>query len=208
MCGGIVAAIAMTGRESAPRSRQFFQASYNLGRISTYTLMGVAAGYIGSSLDLIAMKDVAFWVFAAANLFVMLVGLFSALDIPAFNLFSIGGTGGGYLSGFLRRALSGSAPLRAYPLGLMLGFLPCGLVYAPLVVAAGSGSPLRGGAIMAAMGLGTLPFLLFFGTASTALSGRMRGNFLRLVGLFVALMGFAGLWRVLGKMGVVVRFPF
>jgi sulfite exporter TauE/SafE len=62
--------------------------------------------------------------------------------------------------------------------------------------------------MMAALGFGTLPLLFFFGTASAALSAKLRGNLVRLVGLFVALIGFVGLWRVLGKMGYVVKFPF
>jgi hypothetical protein len=43
---------------------------------------------------------------------------------------------------------------------------------------------------------------------SALLSSRMRGNLFRLVGLFVALIGAAGLWRVLAKMGYAPPFPF
>ena len=207
MCGGIVAAIALHARDAKPGARRMILLSYNLGRIGTYTALGVIAGFMGATLDVLPMKSAANWVFAAANLFVFCAGTASFLQVSSFSLFSLESTGGRFFSGVLRWTVSDASWFRAFILGLVLGFLPCGLVYAPLIAGAATGSPLAGGAIMAALGLGTLPLLFFFGTASAALSAKLRGNLVRLVGLFVALIGFAGLWRVLGKMGYVMKFP-
>jgi hypothetical protein len=207
MCGGIVAAIALHARDTNPGAQRLILLAYNAGRICTYTILGVIAGFMGAALDLLTMKTAANWVFAAANLFVFLAGMLSFLQISSFSLFSLESSGGRLFSGVLRWAVSDASLFRAFILGLALGFLPCGLVYAPLIAGAATGSPLSGGAIMAALGLGTLPLLFFFGTASAALSSRLRGNLIRLVGLFVALIGLAGLWRVLGKMGYVMKFP-
>ena len=110
------------------------------------------------------------------------------------------GTGARFLSAPLKRLLAANSPLASLPLGVVLGFLPCGLVYAPLLAAAGTGSPVIGAATMAAMGLGTVPVLLAFGTASSAVSGALKNAMLRAAGVAIALMGVAGLWRVLGKM--------
>ena len=209
MCGGIIAAIAMTNREAAPLNGQLFQVFYNLGRILTYTALGVAAGFVGSSLDIMAMKEVSLYVFAAANLLVMLIGAASLFGLPGGSLFSLEGSGGRFFTAPLRWAVAGnSSPLRALPLGLLLGFLPCGLVYTPLIAAAASGSTFKGGAIMAAIGFGTMPLLLFFGSVSTVISGRVRSSLFRMAGFFMALLGGAGIWRVLGKMGVTGPFPF
>ena len=60
---------------------------------------------------------------------------------------------------------------------------------------------------MAALGIGTMPALLLFGSASAAISGAVRDRLFRLFGVLVALMGMAGLWRVLGKMGYLPVFP-
>ena len=207
MCGGIVAAIALHARDTGPGAQRLILLSYNLGRIGTYTLLGIIAGFMGSSLDMLSMKTAASWVFVAANLFVFLVGMASFIQVSSFSLFSLESSGGRMFSGILRWAVNDAGLFRVFVLGLALGFLPCGLVYAPLIAAAATGSPLAGGAIMAALGFGTLPLLFFFGTASAALSARLRGNLFRLVGLFVALIGFTGLWRVLGKMGYVTKFP-
>lgn len=208
MCGGIVAALALAAPGGGPRSRYFIQAFYNLGRISTYTLLGAAAGLLGSSLDLLAVKSVAFWFFCAANLFVIAVGLASLFRWSRFSLASLETVPGRFLARPFKSAATGTSSLSAFPLGLCLGFLPCGLIYGPLMVAAGSGSPLRGGMIMAALGVGTLPALLLFGSASAAVSGVLRDRMFRLLGLLIALMGVAGLWRTLGKMGYLPRFLF
>ena len=207
MCGGIVTAIAMTAPHGGVRSKLVTQSLYNLGRITTYTALGVAAGLIGSSLDLLAVKSVAFWFFCTANLFVIVVGVASLFRWSRFTLASLETAPAGFMTRSFRAAASGSSCLSAFPLGLCLGFLPCGLVYGPLMVAAGSGSPLLGGAIMAALGIGTIPVLLLFGSASAAISGAVRDRMSRLLGLLIALMGMAGLWRVLGKMGYLPGFP-
>jgi sulfite exporter TauE/SafE len=199
MCGGVVAALAMTRGGHPFASRLGSQLCYNLGRLTTYTLLGALAGLIGSSLDFGALKAVSSWFFIGANLFVIAVGLSSALGLSRLNLSALEGRGARYLAAPLRRALSGNSSLAALPLGLLLGFLPCGLVYAPLMAAAASGAPGRGAATMAALGLGTLPVLLLAGTASSAVSGALRSAMLRLAGLAVALMGAAGLWRALAR---------
>lgn len=208
MCGGIVGAIALHARDTSPGTQRLILLTYNAGRISTYTLLGVIAGFMGGTLDLLPLRSAASWVFAAANLFVLLAGAASFLQLSSFSLFSLESAGGRIFAGILRWAVSRSSLPRTFILGLALGFLPCGLVYAPLIAGAATGSPLGGGAIMAALGLGTLPLLFLFGSASAALSARLRGSLIRLVGLFVALIGFVGLWRVLGKLGYVARFPF
>lgn len=199
MCGGIVAALSMKDSGCTFASRVLSQFCYNLGRVLTYTLLGAVAGLIGSSFDLIALKAVSYWFLIGANLFVILVGLSSALGLGTLNLSTLDGRGARFFAAPLRRALSADSPLASFPLGLMLGLIPCGLVYAPLIAAAGSGSLTTGAATMAALGLGTVPVMLMFGTASSAVSGRLRSTMVRLAGIAVALMGLAGLWRALGR---------
>ncbi|MBJ6749261.1 sulfite exporter TauE/SafE family protein [Geomonas anaerohicana] len=199
MCGGIVAAISLKDKEGALGSRLKSQLFYNTGRIVTYTLLGALAGLIGSSLDLMSMKMVFRWFMVGANLMVIMVGLSSALGLSVLNLSTLEGTGARFLTAPMRRALAAPSPLASLPLGLVLGLLPCGLVYAPLLVAAGTGSPVTGAATMAAMGLGTVPVMLGFGTASSAVSGALKNAMLRAAGVAIALLGVAGLWKIFGK---------
>jgi len=85
-----------------------------------------------------------------------------------------------------RRAGAG----RSLLLGLLWGWLPCGLVYSALIIAAAAGGPLRGSVTMAAFGLGTLPAM----SGLSFLGGRLPrpdGSFARLLG---AMLVACGLW--------------
>jgi sulfite exporter TauE/SafE len=169
--------------------------------------MGGVAGWLGSSLSLLEMREISFWFMAAAYGFVLIIGILSFLQADRFSLFFMESTAGRFLVRPIQRILLGSSDFRFYPLGLVLGFLPCGLLYAFLVTSAASGDPLKGSLIMASLGLGTLPAMLFVGSAATVISARIKGMFFRVVGLFVALMGATGLWRVLAKAGYLPSFP-
>lgn len=192
MCGGIVGALAVAAGGPL-RFRLLSQLGYNLGRITTYTLLGAAVAAIGAAFDPTGLKAVSFWFFVAVNLMVALIGLGSALGFSPLGLNALEGSGARFFARPLRRLVG--HPFASYPLGVLLGFMPCGLVYAPLMVAAGSGTPLKGGAIMAALGAGTLPLLFLFGTASGAISVRLRAVMFRLAGVAIFAMGAYGLWR-------------
>lgn len=208
MCGGIVSAVALSGRQCPLSSRMLHQLLYNLGRITTYSVIGGVAGWLGGSLDLLGLREFSFWFMGGAYVFVLLVGLISVIQADRFSLFFMESTAGRFLVRPLQFILSGRGDFRFYPLGLMLGFLPCGLIYALVVTATASGSPLKGSLIMASLGLGTLPAMLFVGSAASLVTTRIKGMFFRMVGLFVALMGATGLWRVLAKAGYLPLPPF
>jgi len=181
MCGGIVAALSMTTRPGSARSRTISLALYNIGRITTYTFLGVVAGFIGASLDLPAMRAVGVWLGLAANIMVIVIGLASALGF-SWGLNSLESSSGRFFAEPLRKAISGDSTLAFLPIGLMLGFLPCGLIYGPLAVAAANGSPLRGGMMMLALGLGTVPVLMIFGSATGTVSAVFRSIMFRVLG--------------------------
>ncbi|CAH2031752.1 sulfite exporter TauE/SafE family protein [Trichlorobacter ammonificans] len=205
MCGGIVAALSMAASSGSSRSRALSLLMYNIGRITTYTLLGVAAGLIGASLSLPAMRAVGVWLGLAANLMVITIGLASAFGF-SWGLNSLESGSARFFAGPLRRAVSGDSSLAFLPVGLLLGFLPCGMIYGPLAVAASNGSPLRGGVMMLALGLGTVPILMVFGSATGAISAVFRSVMFRLLGVLIAAIGLMGLLRVLKRMGMIYGF--
>ena len=99
----------------------------------------------------------------------------------------------------LPRFSADSPVLAALPAGLVMGLIPCGLVYGVLISAATSGSAIKGGGMMLAFGIGTLPALLAYGQVASTLSALGRGVFQRFMGAFVALLGIAGVWKLLFK---------
>jgi sulfite exporter TauE/SafE len=83
-----------------------------------------------------------------------------------------------------------AAQLRSVFLGGVInGLLPCGLVYAYLALAAGSGDMLRGAFTMACFGLGTLPLMVATGCSGSLLSCGRRRQLLRLAACCVILTG-------------------
>lgn len=202
MCGGLVAALSL----SADRQRSGipFHLLYHTGRVATYTLIGLAVGWLGSA---IAYAE-AFATFArvtllGSDLFIILAGLGSAGLFRGFNLLSLECAGPVRALTFAVRGLRHLPPaVAALPLGLLFGFIPCGFLYAMAITAAQSAAPLQGAQIMLAFGLGTAPSLLLFGTAANWLESRARRWMLLGAGAMVALMGAYNLFRHLQMMGV------
>ena len=83
---------------------------------------------------------------------------------------------------------------------MLWGWLPCGLVYSALATALSSGSATRGGLVMLAFGLGTLPNLLLAGIVFARLNEFVRRPVVRIAsGLLVlgfGLYGLLGWWRL------------
>ena len=87
---------------------------------------------------------------------------------------------------------------QAFPLGLLWGWLPCGLVYSALVTALASGSAASGALMMLAFGLGTLPNLLLAGLLAARLKAYAAKPAVRLIaGLVVLGFGLRGLFMAL-----------
>jgi len=76
-----------------------------------------------------------------------------------------------------------------YPLGLLLGLLPCGLSSAVFIASAGTGSMVPGMLTALLFGLGTLPALLLFGTLLSSMSALLRSRIYRASGVLVIIMG-------------------
>lgn len=188
MCAGIVGALSSQQakhhnlslgqlthpkQKSSPFAQQLMLVlSYNVGRISSYTLAGAVVGGFSSGLGLLFNID-AYLLFlrAIAGLMMVATGLYIAQ-------FWTGVMKVEYIGKFIWRGLAPIAqklvPVRTSPqailAGLLWGWLPCGLVYSTLTWSVAANSALEGGLIMLAFGLGTLPALLSMGMAATQLS--------------------------------------
>ena len=194
MCGGIVSALALTadGRKSGVT----FHLLYNLGRTLTYSLIGLLVDWLGSALALKgSLQDLTRPLLLGSDLLVILVGLGSAGLFSRLNLLSLEFSGP---MKTLTKAVKGlrrlPPALAALPLGMLFGFLPCGLLYAMALTAAQSTDSFRGAITMAAFGLGTAPSLLLVGSAAAWFSSQ-RNWMLKAAGIMVALMGAYNLFR-------------
>jgi sulfite exporter TauE/SafE len=160
MCGGIVSALASGPTKT--RKPWLIHLCYNLGRITSYATAGAIAGTVGSlGLMLDGLLPVQIALYAAANLLLIGLGLYLAgIRGPVAHLERLGSRFWSLLRPFTRRFLPADSPAKALALGMLWGWLPCGLVYTMLFTALLSGSTLGGATVMLAFGLGTLPNLM------------------------------------------------
>jgi hypothetical protein len=212
MCGGIMGALSVALPEStrAQPVRLFgFLAAYNLGRVLSYTAAGALAGSLGLTLvSGSGSVEVGLVLRVAAALLMVLAGLNLAGWLPAMGrLERLGAPLWRQLEPLTRRLVPVRTPGRAALYGAVWGWLPCGLVYTMLGVAAGQATVAGGAGTMAAFGLGTLPALLVTGLFAGRLYGVPRRPLLqRLGGLAVAAVGIATLvYIIIGDFGVVPR---
>jgi len=197
MCGGIVGAVTMTLPGSKPKFP--FLLSYNLGRIGSYTLAGVMAGAVGaSSFFLEHVLPVEKVLYALASLMLVLLGLYLAgIWRVLTRLEALGGRLWQRLQPYSRRLLPVKTLPQSFLLGVLWGWLPCGLVYSVLVAAVASGSLWQGGLLMLAFGVGTLPALLAMGMTAVRLKSLLQNLwFRRLSGLTIVGFGLAGLFSL------------
>lgn len=163
MCGGLVGAVGCGFQSRWGR----LQASFHAGRGATYIALGAAAGAVGSAVNLAGTyAGVVDSAGLVAGVLVLGAGLRGLLVTRGVGVPALGAATG--IQSWLRRRLVGSTPepvLRAGVVGVSTALLPCGWLYAFVFAAAGTGTPLRGGAVLFAFWLGTLPALLGVGAA-------------------------------------------
>jgi hypothetical protein len=144
---------------------------YHLGRITTYSVLGALAASVGGWLGdlpwfghlrsaLLLLGALAFLIAAAGALGVATRA--PRLLLPA------------SANQALLRLAQAARAWGGFPLGLALGLIPCGMVYAALAVAAAARDPLGGALAMAAFGVGTAPSLIAVGLAGHAAGLRLK----------------------------------
>ncbi|MFO7582431.1 sulfite exporter TauE/SafE family protein [Guyparkeria sp.] len=186
MCGGIVGALTFgLPPEKRERFTSLFPylAAYNIARITSYTIAGAIAGTIGLlGLSLAPIKDAQIVLLAIAGVFMILMGLY--VGGWWFGLTRIERAGSRlwrFIEPVGRRLMPVKSPAQAFGLGLVWGWLPCGLVYSVLIWALSAGGPLAGALLMLGFGLGTLPNLLAMGAFAGQLAAFARKPWVRRV---------------------------
>jgi sulfite exporter TauE/SafE len=163
MCGSIVG--ILTAQLPKDGARWPFHLAYNSGRIASYTLAGGLAGSIGQAgLLLRDVVPVQHLLFALSSLMLIALGLYLAgIWSMVRRIEQIGSLLWQRIQPLTRPLFPVKTPARAFLLGTLWGWLPCGLVYSVLVTALASSHARSGALIMLAFGLGTLPNLLVIG---------------------------------------------
>jgi sulfite exporter TauE/SafE len=185
MCGPLVASYTLSAGITG--SKAFPHLMFNAGRITTYSIIGSLMGLTGTFVNtagrLAGVQNIAAML---TGILMIIMGLSITGMLKGTSLIER------YNSVVLRAVsvvLETESPMRYYPLGLLLGLLPCGLSYSVFIGAAGTGGPLQGMLYVFCFGLGTVPALLLFGVVMTYVSSKLRGRLYRASGIVVIISG-------------------
>jgi sulfite exporter TauE/SafE len=202
MCGGIVGALTFGLPEKIRAnlaSTLPYQLGYNLGRITSYTVAGGVMGGLGMLLaEVVPIYFAQHVLLAIAGVFMIFLGLY--LGGWWLGLSQIEKLGGGLwqrIEPYARKLLPVHTPGQAWLLGLVWGWIPCGLVYSMLVWSVSAGSVWKGAGLMLAFGLGTLPSVFAMGLVAGSLARWSKDiRVRRFTGITVILFGIATIWQV------------
>lgn len=197
MCGGIVGALnfGIARHQGSARSYAILL-TYNLARISSYVLAGALMGGLTALvvhwMDLRLLQKTLQWL---AAIFMLLLGFYLAgWWMLLAHVEKIGGGIWRRIEPLARRLLPVHTLAQAFALGLLWGWIPCGLVYSVLIWSVASANAADGALLMLCFGLGTLPNLLAMGVFAQQLNKWVRASGVRqLAGVMV--MGF-GVWNL------------
>lgn len=184
MCGGIVGALTFGINEQASQKQKLgFLVLYNVGRLASYTLAGVIVGAIGAiTTQYFASHRLHQILQTVSGVFMILMGLYLARWWLILNkLEQAGGVLWRRIEPYARRFIPIRNFHQALLVGLLWGWLPCGLVYSMLTMSLTSNSALQGGLLMLSFGLGTLPNLLLMGLFAASIQKLMLYRFVRIV---------------------------
>lgn len=142
---------------------------YNAGRITTYGVLGGLMGVVGSFTAVSSrIVNLQKGVMIITGVLIILMGFSMNEWIPLKKYFQKDNDIKGVFTKGFRRLSAAGSPIAYYPIGLLLGLLPCGPVYTALIAAAGTGVDakstlsgfLAGMVLMLFFGLGTAPALI------------------------------------------------
>lgn len=177
MCGGIAAAAGTRlGSEALASTALLAGCTFNLGRLASYAALGALAGALaGAFAGTLPAATAAAGLRVAAAALMAALGLGLLWQRDLLRLERLGARLWGRLQPLTSAALALPLPLRLAALGALWGFLPCGLVYSAVALAAASGSAAAGASALLAFGIGTLPSMLVATFAGAGLVRRIAG---------------------------------
>lgn len=205
MCGGLV--LFAVSADGTLRKQARLHLAYHAARGIAYTALGAAAGTIGAATDIGARLNggVRTSAIVAGALMILLgaaallqhLGFLRAIIRPPKAIQRTA-------EAAHRRAFRLPPVMRAAAVGGLTPLLPCGWLYAFVVVAAGTGSTLFGAAVMTAFWAGTLPLMGLLGLGLNTLTGPLRARLPVVTSLIVITLG---VLTALGRVNIPTVVP-
>ena len=163
MCGGIVMAYSTAKVDTGWTRLTQVSAHilYSLGRVLTYTILGVMFGYLGG-VATISNNANGILLFIA-GIAMVLTGVSLLGKIKFLTLIEHSLSGNAWYQSTFKAMLKSQSLNSFFILGMLNGLMPCGFVYFFAITAASTASPFWGGIVMLLFGLSTIPALFSLG---------------------------------------------
>lgn len=159
---------------------------YNLGRITTYSLIGLIVGLIGESISLVGFQQSLSISLGIVLIFGVLINYF----LPNKHKLNLGNTKPlKIVKSKLSILFQQKSISSIYLIGVLNGFLPCGFVYIAIAGAIATGNYIDSIKFMAAFGFGTFPVMIIANFAGMFINIKLRNSIKKLVPIFVFVMG-------------------
>jgi len=208
MCGGIVGALSFANQNATDKAKSSLLSlllAYNMGRLLSYSIAGGLMGALGWLVSVwtdIQLLQVLLQFIA--GLFMLMMGLYlSGWWMGLAKIEKVGALVWKKIQPTAQKLLPVNTPVQAISLGLLWGWLPCGLVYSVLVWSVAAGSFQQGALLMLCFGLGTLPNLLAMGLFANQLTQFVQKQAVRnLAGGLVILFA---LWSLFLSIGMLLK---
>jgi sulfite exporter TauE/SafE len=194
MCGSIIGTLTLSLKPDIRNNKRIlatYVINYNAGRILSYTLAGLLAGLAEQLLTLPLGLHHGHRILQLLSSLIMIgAGLYIAGWFPYFAYIEkVGVKLWRHLEPLGRKLIPVKTRFHAFLFGMVWGWLPCGLVYAALALAATAGDIQRSALTMLAFGLGTLPSVMGVGIITNAITKFSKMDRLKkLIGLLLVLI--------------------
>ncbi len=183
MCGPL--ALALPIHTDNKWKRFFLSLSYNLGRVLTYSLLGLLFGLLGKKLFIGKGQQY----FSIVLGVLILLAVIKIYLLPKVNIpFPLYDKFNAFIKTNIARYIKNDDAISLLIIGVLNGFLPCGLVYVAIATALAAGSLSGSILIMAFFGLGTLPMMSFIVFVGKSISFNWRLRIQKLIPVFISAM--------------------
>ena len=193
MCGPIAFMLPVDRNNTYKKVTQI--SLYHVGRLLSYSIMGLVFGLIGKGLNLFGFQQQLSIIIGVVMIIVILIPYktFNKYNVskPIYKVIS-------KVKSALGAALKKKTSDTFLTIGFLNGFLPCGLVYMAVFGAIAGGNAAEGSLYMAFFGLGTIPLMTSAIYFSNFLKGAMRQKIQKAIPVFVVLIGVLFILRGLG----------
>lgn len=193
MCGPI--AMMLPLERNNPTKKAFQILLYHAGRLTAYGTLGLVFGLLGKGLYLAGMQQQISVTVGILIITIVVIPekVFAKYNFsrPVYRIIS-------KVKSSLGNQFRKKSPDAIFTIGLLNGFLPCGLVYAALFGAIAMQSEIYGVAYMLLYGLGTIPMMSAVVYMSTMLSNPFRSKIQKVIPIVTVCIGVLFILRGLG----------